>query len=161
MEGDWPHSSKPPIGKKVVEKRRRLLASSSSSEEEDAKNEASGEARSQVEKDQTPTEATVDDPKETLYHNPVPESEQATDVEEAEVTEATKSELETIAFEQSEEDEGEVVPGRVTIQGEASRELSKKKTRSGCAVKKPERLGHYFLISTLEQKKPVEEKPEI
>ena len=115
------------------------------------------EIKSQGEQDQTPTEATEDDPNKTLYPNPFPESEQATDVKEGEVTEATKSESETIAYEQSEEEEGEVVPEKVSIQGEASWEVSKKKTRSGRVVKRPQWLGQNVMIRTIDQKKPVEE----
>ena len=91
-----------------------------------------------------------------LYPNRILESEQATDVEEGEVTEATKSESETIACELSEEEEGEVVTEKVPIQGEASWEVAKKKTRSGPVVKRPEWLGENVMVSTIEQKKSVE-----
>ena len=130
---------------------------------ENAEHETSGEARSQVEKDQSPSDVTEDDPNETLYHNPINVSEQPSDVEEGEVTEATKSESETFAYpnEQSEEEEGEVVPEKVPIQGEASWEISKKKTRSRRVVKRPEWLGQDVLLSTIEQKKNVDEEPEI
>ena len=70
-----------------------------------AENEASGQVKNQAENHQTPIEATEDDPNETLRPNPFPESEPATDVEEGDVTKATKSESETIAYEQSEEEE--------------------------------------------------------
>ena len=106
------------------------------------------------------TEATEDDPNGTLYPNPSSESEQATDLEVGEVTEATKSEAETIAFEHSEEEEGEAVPEKVPNQRETSWEVSKKKTRSGRVMKRPEWLGQNVMISTIEQKKPVEDEPE-
>ena len=90
-----------------------LLASSSSSEEKNVEIETGGEASCQVEK--TQTEVIEDDSHEMLYQNPTLESEQATDVEGEEVTEATKSESETIAQEQSKEEGGEVVPVQVPI----------------------------------------------
>ena len=124
------------------------------------RNEIGGEVRSQAENAQTSTEATEDDPNEMLYPNPIPKTEQVTDVEEGEVTEATKSESETIAHEQSEEEEREVVPEKVPIQGEASWEVLKKKTRSGRVVKRPEWQGQNNMISAIEQKKPKEEEPE-
>ena len=95
--------------KKVTEKRRVRLAPSSSSEEDNAEMEMGGEvsASSQAEKDQTQRELREEDP---LYPNPILEPEQNTEAEEGEFTEATKSESETIAYEQSEEEEGEVIP---------------------------------------------------
>ena len=139
-----------------------LLASSSLSEEANAEHESSGEARSQVEKDQTPTDVTEDDPNETIYHKPIPVSEQASDVEEGEFMEATKSVSETIAYpnEQAEEGEGEVVLEKVPIQGEACWEISKKKTGSCRVVKRPELLGRNVVLSTIEQKQNVDEEPE-
>ena len=96
-----------------------------------------------------------DHPNETLYPNPIPQPELITNVEEEEVTDETKSEWETIAYEQSEE--GDVVPEKVPIQGEASWEVPKKKTRSGLVVKRPEWLGQNVMIKPIEQKKPVQE----
>ena len=100
--------------------------------------EMNGEVNSssQVEKEPTLNEL-IDEA--LLYPNTIPEPEQTTEFEEGEVTEATKSESETIAYDQSEEEEGEVI-GKVPIQGEASWGVAKKKTRSGRVVRKPEWL---------------------
>ena len=151
QSGDWKKSGRKEQDSTsiIMVKRRRRC-----------QNEIGAEVRSQAEKDQTSTEATEDDPNEMLYANPIPESEQVTDVEEGEVTEETKSESETIAYEQSEEEEREVVPEKVPIQGEVSWEVSNKKTRSGRVVKRPEWQGQNNMISAIEQKKPKEEEPE-
>ena len=110
-------------------------------------------ASSQVKKYRTETEVVEDDP---LYPNPILEPEQNT---EGEITEATKFESETIALEQSEEEEGEVIPEKVPIQGEASWEVAKKKTRSGRLVRKPEWLGQFVMIIKIERKS-ADEQPE-
>ena len=127
MEEGRPQCSKMTNVKILVERRRTLLAPTSSSEEENAKIEMSVEVKtsSQVENDQTQTEVIEDDP---LYPNPILEPEQTTEVEEGKVTEATNSESVTIAYEQSEEEEEEVIPERVPIQRETSWEVAKKKT---------------------------------
>ena len=69
---------------------------------------------------------------------------------------ATKSQSETIVYEKSEE---EVIPEKVPIQGEASWEVAKKKTRSGRVVRKREWFGQNVMISTIE-KKSADEEPE-
>ena len=81
-----------------------------------------------------------------------------TEVEEGGVTEGTKSESETIGYVQSEEEEeGEVVPEKVRIQGEASSEVSRRKTRSGGLAKRSEWLAQNVMISSVEEGKPEEE----
>ena len=139
MEDELAQCSKMTNAKTSTEKRRMLLAPSSSSQEENAEKEMCGEvsASSQAEKGQTQTEVIEEDP---LYPNPILEPEQNTETEEREVTEATKYESETIAYDQPQEEEREV-PEKVPIQGEASSEVAKKKTRSGRVVRKTEWLG--------------------
>ena len=63
------------------------------------------------------------------------EGGQVTEVEEGEVTEATRFGSDTFRYVQSEEEEGEVIPENVPIQGEASWEVSKGKTRLSRLVK--------------------------
>ena len=154
---ELPQCSKLTKAKTLTERRRAPLAPSSSSEEENTKMEKSGEvsASSQAEKHQTQTEVIEED---LLYPNPILEPEQNTKAEEGEVTEPTKSKSETIAYEQSEEEEGEVIPEKVPIQGEASWEVAKKKSRSGREVRKPELLGQNVMVSTIEKKSADEEK---
>ena len=74
---------------------KRTLRLASSSSEKEVENETSGEASSSGEKEKTITEVIGDDPNEILYPNLIEESWQATEVEEGEVSEATKSESET------------------------------------------------------------------
>ena len=143
------------IGRRISERKRTLRLASSSSEEEE--NELSGEASNFGEKEKTITEVIEDDPNEILFPISIAESGQATEVEEGEVTDATRSELETFVYEQSEEEKGEVIREKVPIQGEASCEMSKRKTRSGQVVKRPEWLGQNVMVSAIERKKSDEE----
>ena len=79
---------------------------------------------------------------------------EVTEFEEGEVTETTRSETETIGYGHSEE-EGEIKE-KCPIKGEASFETTKKRTRSGRKVKKPDWLGQNVMISSLTKEKPEE-----
>ena len=107
---------------------------STSSEEE--VDEIEGGIRTQIRKEITSTDSREKYPPSVSSVNPIANFGQAAEVEEGKVIEATKSELETIGYGQSQEG-GEVIPEKVPIQGESSWELSKRKTRSGRQVMRP------------------------
>ena len=71
------------------------------------------------------------------------------------MTEATRSETETIGYGHSEE-EGEVKE-KCPIKGEASFETTRRKTRSGRMVKKPDWLGQNVMVSALTKENHEEE----
>ena len=69
----------------------------SSSSEEDA-DKTVRENSTQVEQEITPTEGSTKKLQSEMCANPIAESGEVTEVEEGEVTEATKSESETIGY---------------------------------------------------------------
>ena len=148
-EEELPHCSKTPVEPKPVGKKRTVRVASTSTEEET--NESGGEAiHGTEEKNQEPkTDQTLE--KEETAENPEQTTE-VTEAEEGEVTEPTRSESETIGYGQSEE-EGEVNE-KWPIRGEASFKTSKKKTRSGQLIKRPEWLGQNVMISAVDKEKP-------
>ena len=151
-EEELPHCSKKPVEPKPVRKKITARVASTSTEEEI--NKSGGEAiHEKEEKIQEPisdqtleTEETTGNPEQTI---------EGTEAEEGDVTETTPSEYETIGYGQSEE-EGEVNE-KWPIRGEASFETSKKKTRSGRLIKRPEWLGQNVMISAVDKEKPEEE----
>ena len=140
-EEDLPQGSKTPTEQKETGRKRTARFVSTSTEEENS--ESGGETTSQTKISEPQTEEKKQGPRTAVNQNSTSEEAKETPEQsienseaEGEVTEATRSETETMGYGHSEE--GGEVKEKCPIKGEASFETTKRKTRSGRRVKKPD-----------------------
>ena len=160
-EEDLPQCSKTPTEQKETGRKRTARFVSTSTEEENS--ESGGETTSQTKISEPQTEEKKQGPRTAVNQNSTSEEAKETpeqsiensEAEEGEVTEATRSETQTMGYGHSEE-EGEVKE-KCPIKGEASFETTKRKTRSGRMVKKPDWLGQNVMVSALTKENHEEE----
>ena len=160
-EEDLPQCSKTPTEQKETGRKRTARFVSTSTEEENS--ESGGETTSQTKISEPQTEEKKQGPRTAVNQNSTSEEAKETpeqsiensEAEEGEVTEATRSETETMGYGHSEE-EGEVKE-KCPIKGEAKFETTKRKTRSGRMVKKPDWLGQNVMVSVLTKENHEEE----